>query len=439
MSRTSRWASASVMTTAAIVVLATSPPALARPAAPARGIADVIPITQVLAYGQKVTAVAVEYSAEVNPHRIGEDTFSVSDSLYNFRFNPVGDITDPTKRGERTVTAVYTNDEPTTSEDQVSEPGRYVIIELDPMDTAGSTVMAWLGGVKVNEDLQTQVVQEEDVYAAKARGNGRGPLLAAGSSTAHEPTQPAVNLLVDDFVHERFTGSTGTELPYAYHLPEDYDPGRAYPLVVVLPGQGMGFRSDATGTNEGVQVAADIPAVAWQQEEWTGTDEDVVVIAPQNRRVGSPSAQANLVVELLAEFTTEVSVDQDRIYASTVSYGSTLAWAALVEHPGLFDAALITGGFGATQAQADAIAASATPVYITHGTYDHLLNVVTTGQASYNRIWNAYVAQGKTPAQVNELVRYTEYGPEDFYEPDPHLAAAPTYEDERILQWLLEQ
>jgi hypothetical protein len=63
--------------------------------------------------------------------------------------------------------------------------------------------------------------------------------------------------------------------------------------------------------------------------------------------------------------------------------------------------------------------------------------VVTTGQASFNRIWNAYIALGKTPAQTSFLLKYTEYPLAAFYEPDQHLAAAPTYEDESILQWLL--
>ncbi len=129
----------------------------------------------------------------------------------------------------------------------------------------------------------------------------------------------------------------------------------------------------------------------------------------------------------------------NRIYASTVSYGSTLAWAALATYPGLFDGALITGGFAASAAQATAIAASDTPVWITHGTHDHLLNVVTTGQASYNRIWNAYMALGKTPPRRTRMVKYTEYADSAFYEPDRHLAAAPTYEDKTILQWLLAQ
>ncbi|WFE40857.1 hypothetical protein [Micromonospora sp. WMMD998] len=400
------------------------------------GVRNVIPITQILSYGQKVTAVAVEYSATVNPRTLDEDTYTVSDSLYNFRFDPVADLTDPAKRADRTITAVYTNDTPSLNADRQSDRGRFVVIELDQRDPGGNTVMATGNFVTINSDLQTRVVQNEDVHAQPGKaGKGHGPRLAAGSGKAYRPTRPAVNLLADDFVYKRFTTTGGTMIPYAYHLPEGYDPAKRYPVVVILPGQGMGFN----GSNEGVQVAADIPATAWLQEKWTGSTEDVIVLAPQNQRVGTAAAQAEVMVELLTAFTGQFAVDQDRIYASTVSYGSTLAWSALATHPGLFDGALITGGFAASEAQATAVAASATPVWVTHGTHDHLLNVVTTGQASYNRIWNAYVALGKTPAQANALIKYTEYADSAFYEPDHHLAAAPTYEDRTILRWLLAQ
>lgn len=423
----------------AALVAATATPVVAA-GRPGTGVQNVIPITEILSYGQKVTAVAVEYSADVNPRTLDLDTFTVSDSLYNFRFDPIGDLTDPTKRADRTVTAVYTNDAPTLEEDQESDRGRYVIIELDPRDPGGNAVIAWQGGVKVNPDLQTRVVQNEDVHAQPGNGKGLGPRLAPASDEELAPTQPAVNLLYDDFVYERFTTSTGTEVPYAYWVPEDYDASRSYPLVVILPGFGQGFIETADGeNNEGVQVASDIPATAWLQESWTGTDEDVIVLAVQNRRVGSGIDQANAMVELVEWFADERAVDDERIYGSTVSYGSVLAWAALTDHPGLFDGMLVTGGFGASQAQADAIAASRTPVWITHGTGDHLLDVVTTGQASFNRIWAAYMAQGLTPAQATALVKYTEYPLEAFYEPDQHLAAAPTYEDSSILRWLLDR
>lgn len=423
---------------AAAITLGPVGSATASPPSAEDGIRDVIPITTIYAFGQKVSAVAVEYGADVNPRTLDLDSFTVSDSLYNFRFDPIADLTDPEKRADRTVTRVYTNDTPSTEPDGQSDRGRFVIVELSADDPGGNTVIVslcptFLCSVKVNDDLQTRVVQNDPVHAQPGNGVGRGPLVSAASGVEHPVTQPAVNQLADDFVYDRFTGSTGTVLPFAYHLPEGYDATRTYPVVVILPGHGMGF----DGQNEGVQVAADIPATAWQQREWTGTDEDVIVLAPQNQRIGTPAAQAALMVEQLNDFAGRFAVDPDRIYASTVSYGSTTAWAAMAANPGLFDGVLITGGFAVSASQAAAIAEAATPVWITHGTNDHLLNVATTGRASFDRLWAAHTALGRTPAEIQSLLRYTEYGNEAFSLPDYHLAAAPTYEDASILQWLL--
>jgi predicted peptidase len=399
-------------------------------------IVNVVPITEVLAFGQTVTAVAVEYSAPVTPSTLDLDTFTVRDAAYNFRYTSVEELDTIV---DRTIVDVYTNDEPALADDGESEHGNWVIIDLDEHDFAGSTIrlsacQGFLCYVKVADvgELRTEVIQNDDVFAQPGRGQGRGRVLAAGSSDVHVPTQPAVDLLVDDFEHDTFFRS-GRVTPYAYHIPDGYDPAVEYPMVVILPGHGMGY----DGQNIGVQIAADIPATAWQQPEWTGTDEDVIVLAPQNPRVGAATEAADLVA-LINQFSTEFSVDQDRIYASTVSYGSTLAWAALANSPGVFDAALITGGFPVSAAQSELIAASGVPIWVTHGTNDHLLPVARSHDA-FDVLVQEYLDAGYTESEVAELLHWTEYGNEAFSEPDYHLAAAPTYEDESILQWLLAQ
>lgn len=423
----------------AILAFAGAPGVSADPPAAGRdgtGIQSVTAITDVYAFGQKVSAVAIEYAADVNPRTLDLATYTVSDTIYNFRFNPIGDLP---KLADRTITRIYTNDEPAIDPDGESDRGRYVIVELDPNDPGGNTVIVskcptFLCSVKVNPDLPTQVVQNERVYAQPGNGVGWGQLLAAASADVHPLTAETINLFVDEFVHDTYVRN-GTVLPYAYHLPADYDPSHAYPIVVILPGHGMGWDGD----NEGVQIAADIPATAWQRPEWTGTDEDVIVLAPQNQRVGV-AAEADIMVALLEEFMGTYSVDPERVYASTVSYGSTTAWQAMATtRPGLFSAVLITGGFAVSATQAASIAADRTPIWITHGTNDHLLNVATTGRLSRDRLRAAYVAAGVDPGAVEDLVRYTEYGNDAYSLPDYHLAAAPTYEDETILQWLLEQ
>lgn len=396
------------------------------------GIQSVTAITDVYTWGQKVAAVAVEYSAAVDPRTLDPHTFTVSDSSYNFRFNP---ITDLPERADRTITRVYTNNQVAVHANGRSTPGRFVIVELSPADPGGNTVIQAechtpLCYVEVNPDLPTEVVQNEAVYASPRFGHGK--LLAAASPTAHGLTAKTVNRYVDDFVLDTYTDA-GSSLPYAYYLPRHYNPHRKYPMVVILPGYGMGYN----GSNAGVQIAADIPATAWLRPEWKGTHEDVIVLAPQNARVGVP-AEAAIMVSLVQTFMRTHGVDPRRVYASTVSYGSTTAWQAMATHPGLFSAALITGGFQISADQAAQIATDRTPIWITHGLHDPLLPVAN-GRNSTAMLRSAYVAAGVDPAAADHLIRYTEFGDDAYSEPDYHAVMGPTYEDTAILRWLLAQ
>ncbi|MCF0094000.1 hypothetical protein [Micromonospora sp. MH99] len=398
-------------------------------------IRSITPITTVQTYGQKVSAVAIEYGATVNPRTLDNSTFTVADTIYNFRFNPIEDLP---KLADRTVTHTYTNDVPSTRGDHRSAPGRYVIVELDPDDPGGWTVIVskcptFLCTVKVNPDLPTRVVQRRDVHGQPGRGAGKGPVLARATPRESRPvTEKPVNQLVDEFTYGSFL-SGGMVLPYHYHLPRNYQPGRRYPLMVVLPGHGMGWDGD----NLGVQLAADIPATAWLQPSWTGSTEDVIVLAPQHQRVGG-AAEADLLVKLLDTFVRDVAVDTRRVYATTVSYGSQLLWEAFAKRPDLFAGGLVTGGFPFSATQATAIAAAEVPLWITHGEHDHLLNV-TGARNSSALLRQAYVARGKSPEQAEALVRYTEYADAAFSLPDYHAAFGPTYSDSGILRWLLGQ
>ncbi|MEU1753048.1 hypothetical protein ABZ436_10380 [Micromonospora matsumotoense] len=423
---------------ATLLLAASAGPAYGTPGGDRGGrdaIRSITPITTVYTYGQKVSAVAVEYGATVNPRTLDNGTFGVADTIYNFRFNPIEDLP---KLADRTVTRTYTNDAPTPRADHRSTPGRYVIVELDPADPGGWTVIVskcptFLCSVKVNPELPTRVVQRKDVHAAPGRGKGKGPVLARATPRQSRPvTEVSVDLQVDEFRYGSFL-SAGMVLPYHYRLPRNYQPGRTYPLVVVLPGHGMGWDGD----NLGVQLAADIPATAWSQPSWTGSREDVIVLAPQHQRVGGV-AEADLLVKLLDTFVAEFAVDTRRVYATTVSYGSQLLWEAFAKRPDLFAGGLVTGGFPVNAGQAGAIAAAEVPIWITHGEHDHLLNV-SGARNSSAALRQAYEARGRTPAQIADLVRYTEYADSAFTLPDYHAAFGPTYSDGRILRWLLAQ
>jgi predicted peptidase len=184
-------------------------------------------------------------------------------------------------------------------------------------------------------------------------------------------------------------------------------------------------------------VAADIPATAWLRPAWTGSTEEVIVLAPQHQRVGA-AAEADLLVKLLDQFVKEYAADTRRVYATTVSYGSQLLWHAYAKRPDLFAAGLVTGGFAVSAEQAPAIAAAEIPLWVTHGVHDHLLNI-SLARTTRTRLQEAYIARGKTQQQIDTLLHYTEYEDAAFSLPDYHAAFGPTYEDGAILRWLLSQ
>ncbi|PYG01908.1 Predicted peptidase [Georgenia satyanarayanai] len=422
---------------AAPLVLAIGGLAAAGPAAatttppPDEGIVSITPITQVLTFGQKVVAVAVEYGADVDPAELSTGDFSVLDSPYNFRAHDPADLD---ALEPRTVTAVYTSDEPALRADGSSTRGSYVVVELDPEDSGGNTVVrsacdGFLCSEKLRESLPTHLVQLGDVHGYAA-GGAPAPLLAAGSQDALPMTEAPVNLVAEEF-HSDVMPFPGADLPYSYRLPDDYDPARTYPLVVVLHGWGSGF----DGVNHGVNVAVDIMATSWAQPEWTGSEEDVIVLAPQNVR-GDEEVEWTSVLALLEQFTDEYSVDEDRTYVTTFSWGSTIAWNLMADQPELFDAALIVSGFPVSEEQAASIATARTPVWITHATSDPVLPP-DFGRTSAEVLRAAYTGAGADDA--GDLVRFTEYADDAFTYPDYHAATGPTYSDSSILRWVLAQ
>lgn len=389
------------------------------------GIESVTAITQVSTYGQRVTAVALEFSGPVDPASITPEGFRVEDSSYNFRFDTIDKLTNLVPRE---ITRAYTNSEAGLRADGTSMAGDFVILELSDDSPGGWTVRTSTNTrfVKINPSQATQVFQLADVT-----GTDGSTLSTARPTFAWKLTKPAVNLEVDQFVRGVFTTAAGQNIPYDYRLPDGYDPAQTYPTVVILPGQGMGY----DGENDRVEIAADIPATAWFQKEWTGTDEKVIVLAIQSPRTGD---QAGGAIQLIEAFSAAQPVDRDRVYLSTVSYGSVLAWSMAAARPDLFAGVLLTGGFPSNATQQAAIAAGEVPFWITHGTHDHLLPVARA-LASYQGLVAAYQARGLDEAAIARLVKWTEYGDEWFSQPDRHAAMGPTYEDPAILQWLLAQ
>ena len=123
-------------------------------------------------------------------------------------------------------------------------------------------------------------------------------------------------------------GETG-EIHFSYYLPESYDAGKSYPMMVVMPGYDrMWFGEDSSGSNldwNGVQV-------------WTELEEELIVVSAQLTDWHETSARQS--IELTEYMLEHFSADPDRVYAAGYSAGGETMSRAAALRPDLYAAYL---------------------------------------------------------------------------------------------------
>ena len=121
--------------------------------------------------------------------------------------------------------------------------------------------------------------------------------------------------------------SSEGDIHYSYNLPEGYDPDRAYPLMVAMPGYDMmWFGEGSSGSN-----------LTWRGFLcWTELEEDMIVVSAQLTDWGETSAKQ--AVELTEYFLENFSVDPARVYAAGYSAGGETMSRAVSMRPDLYAA-----------------------------------------------------------------------------------------------------
>lgn len=161
-----------------------------------------------------------------------------------------------------------------------------------------------------------------------------------------------------------------TEQPYGLYIPDNYEAGKKYPLVVMLHGAGSNHRlalrrvfgqSNMNGEND-VEASRYFPR--WQGREY-------IVVSPHARgTMGYQSIAEKDVLDMVADVKKHFSVDEDRMYLTGLSMGGggTL-WMGL-SYPDMW--AAIAPVCPAPPAEAAALAANAfnLPVHIHQGGAD---------------------------------------------------------------------
>lgn len=231
--------------------------------------------------------------------------------------------------------------------------------------------------------------------------------LQAGAQTL--PTGPQVLSF--------FSDADDSEQPYGLYLPKNYDPGKKYPLVIMLHGAGSNHRlalrrvfgkSNAEGETD-VEASRYFP-------EWK--DVEYIVATPYARgTAGYQGIPENDVYDVVADVKKRFNVDDDRVYLTGLSMGGggTL-WMGLTR-PDIW--AAIAPVCPAPPRGTQALAGNALnyPVHIFHGEADP---VVKAGDV---RAWAARFKE------LGTQVEYTEYPGVQ------HDSWVNAYQDGSIFSW----
>lgn len=158
-----------------------------------------------------------------------------------------------------------------------------------------------------------------------------------------DDNEKAINLAVDAFRQYEFDDpKTGIALAYNLYVPQGYDPGKSYPLVLFIHDAG------AASTSTRMTLIQGLGAVIWA----TPTEQakhPCFVLAPQyhtsivnDRSEASPHLDAT--VNLVSALTGRYSIDKNRVYTTGQSMGCMASIEMMIRYPDLFAAALLVAG-----------------------------------------------------------------------------------------------
>jgi predicted peptidase len=151
-------------------------------------------------------------------------------------------------------------------------------------------------------------------------------------------------------------------LPVVVRLPEGYDPGRPWPLVVFLHGAGE-CGSDGRQAQVGLG-----PAVAARPDRWP-----CLVLMPQKpSREHQWEAYEDQVLAAITEARARWNIDGDRIALTGLSQGGHGTWVIGARNPGLFSCLVPVCGYGSVEEVAPRV--TRLPVWAFHGLRDDVVD-----------------------------------------------------------------
>ena len=226
----------------------------------------------------------------------------------------------------------------------------------------------------------------------------------------------------------------GVEYRYEVYVPRDFDPERAWPVVLALHGGGE-YGSDGIRPTAGAMAKA----IRLHPERFPA-----IVIFPQAHADGTPGWQhqgGEAALAAVDKAIAEFHGDRSRVYLTGYSAGGNGAWHLAYHHPERFAAVVVVCGFVtefrgkqsglqypaiAPASAVDPYAAVAKgvaslPIWIVHGDADKNVSVEESRHMA------------AALKAIGADVRYTELPGVD------HQAWDPAYQNAEITRWMFAQ
>jgi len=227
------------------------------------------------------------------------------------------------------------------------------------------------------------------------------------------------------FEAKTYRADDGSTLPYRILLPEDYDPNRAYPLVLFLHGSGERGEDNASQLTHGATLFTNpenrrqFPAIVVFPQcptasYWANIDrgEDAHWQFPLRR---NPPTPLKNVLGLLADLEKDFRIDPHRRYLGGLSMGGFGTFELLARKPDYFAAAFPICGGGNVLA---APLMKNTDLWVFHGGLDDVVPPVNSRKMV------------EALSEAGASVQYTEY-PEAN-----HNSWDSAFAEPQLLPWL---
>ena len=182
--------------------------------------------------------------------------------------------------------------------------------------------------------------------------------LALSISLAHAATR-------DDFQYA--SADDGSNLPFRYFVPSNYDGATAYPLILFLHGAGE------RGSDNEAQLNNNANGAMRLLDDGNLALQPVFMIAPQCPTNGWWSGNTlGSAIHLVDQIAATYNIDPDRVYVTGLSMGGMGTWSAVTSQPDRFAAAVPMSGNGDTNAASNV---ADIPMWFFHAANDNTVGV----------------------------------------------------------------